>query len=227
MVPTIYHGIGLWYYDQSRVTELLIMSDLHYDRLCLSQLKPSGLYILNCEIGLGLFHSYKCRTLGLYQTGGDSGKRAEVTRSQTTLESKLQTPELPDYFVWEALCFYTWSVFPTKIVTEKILLYFYTVNLYSRPNQFRDFRDCTFIYLFVQTYLYRIKTLLAICYFPYVPWFMPSIFIKYENTYLNNNHMYNRWYMHLCELNRFTDTYTDTYTFIAKCKEKKTQMSPH
>ena len=50
-----------------------------------------------------------------------------------------------------------------------------------------------FIYLFIQTYLYRVKTLLAFGYFAYVPCFMTSICIKSENTYLNNNYhiMYN------------------------------------
>ena len=51
-----------------------------------------------------------------------------------------------------------------------------------------------FIYLFIQTYLYRVKTLLAIGYFAYVPCFMTSICINNENTYLNNNyHMYNSY----------------------------------
>ena len=49
-----------------------------------------------------------------------------------------------------------------------------------------------FIYLFIQTYLYRVKTLLAIGYFAYVPCYMTSICIQYGNTYLSNNyHMYN------------------------------------
>ena len=52
-----------------------------------------------------------------------------------------------------------------------------------------------FIYLFIQTYLYRVKTLLAFGYFAYVPCFMTSICIKSENTYLNNNYhiMYNSY----------------------------------
>ena len=52
-----------------------------------------------------------------------------------------------------------------------------------------------FIYLFIQTYLYRVKTLLAFSYFAYVPCFMTSICIKSENTYLNNNYhiMYNSY----------------------------------
>ena len=52
-----------------------------------------------------------------------------------------------------------------------------------------------FIYLFIQTYLYRVKTLLAFGYFAYVPCFMTSICIKTENTYLNNNYhiMYNSY----------------------------------
>ena len=51
-----------------------------------------------------------------------------------------------------------------------------------------------FIYLFIQTYLYRVKTLLAFGYFAYVPCFMTSVCIKSENTYLNNNyHMYNSY----------------------------------
>ena len=45
-----------------------------------------------------------------------------------------------------------------------------------------------FIYLFIQTYLYRVKTLLAFGYFAYVPCFMTSFCIKSENTYLNNNY---------------------------------------
>ena len=45
-----------------------------------------------------------------------------------------------------------------------------------------------FIYLFIQTYLYRVKPLLAIGYFACVPCFMTSICIKYKNTYLNNNY---------------------------------------
>ena len=49
------------------------------------------------------------------------------------------------------------------------------------------------IYLFIQTYLYRVKTLLAIGYFAYVPCFMTSMYIKYENTYLNYYHMYNSY----------------------------------
>ena len=52
------------------------------------------------------------------------------------------------------------------------------------------------IYLFfIQTYLYRVKTLLAFGYFAYVPCFMTSICIKSENTYLNNNYhiMYNSY----------------------------------
>ena len=52
-----------------------------------------------------------------------------------------------------------------------------------------------FIYLFIQTYLYRVKTLLAFGYFAYVPCFMTSICIKSENPYLNNNYhiMYNSY----------------------------------
>ena len=45
-----------------------------------------------------------------------------------------------------------------------------------------------FIYLFIQTYLYRVKTLLTFGYFAYVPCFMTSICIKSENTYLNKNY---------------------------------------
>ena len=44
-----------------------------------------------------------------------------------------------------------------------------------------------FIKLFIQTYLYMVKTILVIGYFAYVPCFMTSIYIKYENTYLNND----------------------------------------
>ena len=51
------------------------------------------------------------------------------------------------------------------------------------------------IYLFIQTYFYRVKTLLAFGYFAYVPCFMTSICIKSEDTYLNNNYhiMYNSY----------------------------------
>ena len=43
--------------------------------------------------------------------------------------------------------------------------------------------------LFIQTFLYRIKTCLAIGYFEYMPRFMTYMYIKYTNTYLNNYHM--------------------------------------
>ena len=54
-LPSTYRPIvivGLWYKNQSGVTELLIMRDLHYVRMC--QLKPSEFYILSCEKSLGL-----------------------------------------------------------------------------------------------------------------------------------------------------------------------------
>ena len=35
--------VGIWCYNQSGVTELLIMKYTHYGRMCLSQLKPSEL----------------------------------------------------------------------------------------------------------------------------------------------------------------------------------------
>ena len=45
--------VGMWYYNQLGVTELLIMRDPHYQVIMviyvLSQLKPSELYILSCE----------------------------------------------------------------------------------------------------------------------------------------------------------------------------------
>ena len=46
---------GLWCYIQSSVTELLIMRYPHCGRMCLSQLKPSELYILSFGKGLGFF----------------------------------------------------------------------------------------------------------------------------------------------------------------------------
>ena len=39
---------------KSGVTDLFIMRDSHYGRMCLSQLKPSELYILSFGKGLGL-----------------------------------------------------------------------------------------------------------------------------------------------------------------------------
>ena len=53
-VQTNYHGIvSLWCYNQSGVTELLIMRDPHYCLMWLSQLKLLELYILSCGKGLG------------------------------------------------------------------------------------------------------------------------------------------------------------------------------
>ena len=49
-VQTKYYGRPIWY-DQSGVTEMLIMRDPHY---ALSQLKTLELYILSCEKALGL-----------------------------------------------------------------------------------------------------------------------------------------------------------------------------
>ena len=46
--------VCLWCYYQSGVTELLIMRDPPYGRIC--QLKTSGFSILSCEKGLGLDH---------------------------------------------------------------------------------------------------------------------------------------------------------------------------
>ena len=55
--------VGLWYYNQSGVTELLIIRDPHYGRMCFEsvetlealhqnpQLKPSELYIPSCGKG--------------------------------------------------------------------------------------------------------------------------------------------------------------------------------
>ena len=34
--------VGLWYYNQSGVTELLIMRDPHYGRMCLKSVKTLG-----------------------------------------------------------------------------------------------------------------------------------------------------------------------------------------
>ena len=34
--------VGLWYYNQSGVTELLIMMDHHYDRICFKSVKTIG-----------------------------------------------------------------------------------------------------------------------------------------------------------------------------------------
>ena len=34
--------VSLWYYDQSSVTELLIMRDSRYDRMCFKSVKTSG-----------------------------------------------------------------------------------------------------------------------------------------------------------------------------------------
>ena len=49
-----------------------------------------------------------------------------------------------------------------------------------------------FIYLFIQTYLYRVKILLAFGYFAYVPCFMTSICIKSETKrYIYNIYIYN------------------------------------
>ena len=39
--------VGLWCYNHSGATELLIMRDFYYGRMCLSQLKLSDLYILS------------------------------------------------------------------------------------------------------------------------------------------------------------------------------------
>ena len=46
--------VGLWCYNQSGVTELLIMRDPHYGRHCFRSVKtlPSELYILSCGKGL-------------------------------------------------------------------------------------------------------------------------------------------------------------------------------
>ena len=52
-VQTNYHA-RLWYYNQSDVTELLIMSDPQYGRMCFKSVKIPELYILSCETGLGL-----------------------------------------------------------------------------------------------------------------------------------------------------------------------------
>ena len=43
-VQTNYHGImvGLWCYNQSGVTELLIMRDPHYGRMCFKSVKTLG-----------------------------------------------------------------------------------------------------------------------------------------------------------------------------------------
>ena len=41
-VQTNYHGIGLWSYNQSGVTELLIIKDPHYGRMCFKSVKTLG-----------------------------------------------------------------------------------------------------------------------------------------------------------------------------------------
>ena len=50
--------VGLWYYNQSDVTELLILRDPHYQFIrvacVLSRLQPSNFYIRSCEKWLGL-----------------------------------------------------------------------------------------------------------------------------------------------------------------------------
>ena len=64
--------VGLWYYNQQGVTELLIMSDPNYMIACvLCQLKSSGFSILTCEKNLGLwprpfFTPKNIELLGLY-----------------------------------------------------------------------------------------------------------------------------------------------------------------
>ena len=57
--------VGLGCYDQSGVTEQLVMRDTHYARMCF---KPSELYILSCgkDHGLGLFTTKNVKLLGLY-----------------------------------------------------------------------------------------------------------------------------------------------------------------
>ena len=58
--------VGLWYYNQSGVTELLIIRDFYFVRCVLSQLKPSDLYIISFAKGLGLFLAKNVEFLGLY-----------------------------------------------------------------------------------------------------------------------------------------------------------------
>ena len=72
-----------------------------------------------------------------------------------------------------------------------------------------------FIYLFIQTYLYRVKTLLAFGYFAYVPCFMTSICIKSENLYLNNNYqlMYNSYNNEIEGTLDILDNYPMIYAF--------------
>ena len=55
--------VDLWYYNQSGVTEQLIMVGC-----VLSQLKPSELYILSCGKGLGLQLRpfFTAKSFGLY-----------------------------------------------------------------------------------------------------------------------------------------------------------------
>ena len=45
--------VGIWYYNQSGVTEVLIRKDPHYDRMCFRSVKTSELYMLSCKKGLG------------------------------------------------------------------------------------------------------------------------------------------------------------------------------
>ena len=55
--------VGLWYYNQSGVTELLIMRDPHYGQMCFKSVKtfrsPTFLAVKNASAsGLDFFHSY-------------------------------------------------------------------------------------------------------------------------------------------------------------------------
>ena len=43
--------VGLWYYNQSGVTDLLIMRDLHYGRMCFKSVKSLRALHLSCGKG--------------------------------------------------------------------------------------------------------------------------------------------------------------------------------
>ena len=45
--------VGLGYYNQSGVTELLIMTDPHYRRMCFKSVKALGVLLLIFEKGRG------------------------------------------------------------------------------------------------------------------------------------------------------------------------------
>ena len=78
--------VGLRSYNQSGVTELLIMRDPDYQVIIimvgcvLSQLKPSELYILSCKKASALFTAKNVELLGIYPIPktGPGGKFVSV-----------------------------------------------------------------------------------------------------------------------------------------------------